>query len=137
MSNTNSGWVERAIGGDHGAFGHLVERHWNRLVRIARSVVGEGEAEDAVQEGLLASWRKLASLKDPAAFSTWLTRVVLHTCLRRSRRRGLWVSLDQAPEPKTVGDPDGPIDVRRLLASLAPRQRAVMHMTDIKVITDV
>ena len=36
-------------------FAGLVEAHWDRLVRLARSVVGDLEAEDAAQEGLIAA----------------------------------------------------------------------------------
>ena len=39
-----SALVKQATLGDQGAFGELVERHWARLVRLARSVVGESEA---------------------------------------------------------------------------------------------
>jgi DNA-directed RNA polymerase specialized sigma24 family protein len=52
------GLVRAALGGDREAFGLLVERSWHRLVRLALSVVGELEAEDAVQDGLVASRRR-------------------------------------------------------------------------------
>lgn len=128
--------VECARGGDRGAYGRLVESHWAALVRLARSVAGEAEAEDAVQEALIAAWGKLASLREPARFGAWVRRLVVHRCLRRTRRRWLLAPLDEAPEPHTAGDPDGEIDVERTLARLAPRQRAVMHLTVIEGMSD-
>ena len=41
------GVVEEARGGSRAAFGSLVELHWSRLVRLARSVVGEADAPNA------------------------------------------------------------------------------------------
>lgn len=129
--------VRRARRGDQGAFGQLVEVHWARLVRLARSVVGEAEAEDAVQDGLIRAWRKLSQLANPEAFGSWVSRVVVRICLRRARvSRPGFVSLEVSPEPRAHTNPGAAIDVARLLASLSPRQRAVMHMTVVEGMTD-
>ncbi|HEX2162843.1 MAG TPA: sigma factor, partial [Thermoanaerobaculia bacterium] len=80
--------MERAAAGDEAAFAALVEAHWPRLVRLARSVVGEADAADAVQEGLVIAWRRLRGLREPAAFPAWLTRVVARRALARARRIG-------------------------------------------------
>lgn len=128
--------VRRAGRGDQGAFGCLVEGHWVRLVSMARSVVGEAEAEDAVQDGLMVAWRKLPGLAEPAAFAGWLSRVVLRLCLRRARSRRWLVPLESAPEPRLEENPVAGIDVGRLLAILAPRQRAVMHLTVVEGMSD-
>jgi len=128
--------VRRALRGDRGAFSDLVVGHWTPLVRLARSVVGEAEAEDAVQDGLVAAWRHLSSLREPSAFSSWLSRVVLRSCFKRVRRRRPWLPLDDAPEPRAVTNPGGAVDVERMLGSLAPRQRAVMHLTVIEGMSD-
>ena len=129
--------VRRASQGDSAAFGQLVEHHWARLVRLARSVVGEIDAEDAVQDGLLRAWRNLSQLTEPAAFGGWVSRVVVRVCLRRARsQRAVSVSLDESPEPRIRSNPEATIDVWRLLASLPPKQRVVMHMTVVEGMTD-
>lgn len=128
--------VERARGGDRGAFSQLVELHWSPLVRLARSVVGELEAEDAVQEALVTSWKKLARLRKPEGFAAWVRRIVLRACFRRTRNRRRWTTLDDAPEPTTSSSPAGRLDVERILKRLAPRQRAVMHLTLVEGMTD-
>lgn len=136
MTDAEAELVLRATADDRRAFSALVELHWARLVRLARSVVGEAEAEDAVQDGLVAAWRRLGELRQPAAFGPWVTRVVLRLCLRRSRRRRPWAPLDAVAEPAWEDDPGARLDVPRLLAALAPRQRAVMHLTAVDGLTD-
>jgi RNA polymerase sigma-70 factor (ECF subfamily) len=128
--------VQQAQAGDTDAFAVLVEGHWERLVRFARSVVGDVEAEDAAQEGLVAAWRALSSLAEPAAFSAWVTRIVGRRCLRRARRSARWLPLELVPEPAADADPSGDIDVATILGRLAPRQRAVLHLTVIDGMSD-
>lgn len=128
--------VERAADGDAGAFSRLVEAHWDRLVRLARSVVGDADAEDAVQDALVRAWSKLPGLRRPDAFSTWVARVVLRRCFRYRRRRPRLTALDDAPEPRHHSGVDAGLDVERLLAALAPRQRAVMHLTAVEGLAD-
>ncbi|MDH3746472.1 MAG: RNA polymerase sigma factor [Acidobacteriota bacterium] len=129
--------VTRAQEGDPVAFGCLVENQWTSLVRLARSVVGEAEAEDVVQEGLERAWRKLQGLREPAALGSWLSRIVLRVCFKHLRRRpGELVSLEVVPEPAHEPNPGPELDVGRLLAALPPRQRAVMHLTVIEGMTD-
>lgn len=129
--------VRRASRGDRDAFGRLVEGHWDRLVRLARSVTGEAEAEDAVQESLIRAWRKLSQLARPESFSSWLSRIVLRVCLRRARAPEARIaSLTASTEPRSTPNPEATLDVSRLLASLPPRQRAVMHLTVVEGMTD-
>lgn len=142
MNVGEEGAVVRAAAGDHAAFGTLVEAHWERLLRLARSVVGDADAADAVQDGLLVAWRGLPALRRPDAFPAWLTRVVTRRALARARRRApWWHRLRPLAEAEGVAAPegangDGEIDVARLLAALAPRQRAVMHLTVIEGMSD-
>ncbi|MBK9519456.1 MAG: RNA polymerase sigma factor [Anaeromyxobacter sp.] len=82
------GLVGRCAGGDRAAFDLLVERHGAALLRFAgRQCASARDAEDALQDGLLAAWRGAAGFRGDAAPRTWLFQVVLHACRRRGRRR--------------------------------------------------
>lgn len=136
MSDARGDLVIRAQAGSHEAFASLIESNWARLVRLARSVVGEADAEDAVQEGLLAAWRHLDRLADPARFGAWAGRIVFRRCLRRSKRHLRLVPLEDAPEHSHDPETAGEVAVWDLLARLAPRQRAVLHLTVVEGMTD-
>ena len=129
MTIAEADLVQKAARGDRGAFARLVESHWHALVGLARSVVGDVAAEDAVQDGLIIAWDQLSRLRDSEAFSAWLTRIVLRRCLRRRRSWRDLLPMQAAPEPRFETSPDAELDLERCLRGLAPRQRAVMYMT--------
>ena len=80
--------VIRCAAGDRAAFDRLVERHGGALLRFAsRQCTSARDAEDALQDGLLAAWRGAGGFRGDAAVRTWLFQVVLHACRRRGRRR--------------------------------------------------
>jgi RNA polymerase sigma factor (sigma-70 family) len=128
--------VRRAEAGDRDAFGRLVEACWPDLVRLARSVLGDAEAEDAVQEGLIAAWDGIRGLQDPARFQPWVTRIVFRRCLRRTRWQRLRVALDTLRERGRRPDIESELTLWQLLSKLAPRQRAVLHMTVVEGMSD-
>ncbi len=127
--------LEARTGGTE-AYAVLVERSWGRLVRLARSIVGEAIAEDVAQEALIAGWRRIRRLRDPEAVGAWLSRITVRRCLAHARRRRPEEPLEAAGELGSATNPGARIDVERLLAALAPRQRAVMHLTVIEGMTD-
>ncbi len=78
--------IERARKGDAAAFEALVEARVGPMTRTAMAILGrEDEALDAVQDSLVIAWRELASLRDPAAFDAWLTRILVNRCKRGLR----------------------------------------------------
>ena len=130
--------ILRAQDGDAAAFSCLVERHWIPLVHFARSVVGDAEAEDCAQDGLVIAWSKLAALREPGAFRAWLLRTVARLAFRRARRSARYVSITEAADTQDPASAVGPetVDVEAVLSVLAPRQRAVMHLTVIESMSD-
>ena len=79
--------ILRAVQADEpGAFDRFAERFGNRIYAFGRRMCGHVEdAEDVVQETLIAAHRALRDLREPGALTTWLYRVVANAC--RSRRR--------------------------------------------------
>jgi RNA polymerase sigma-70 factor, ECF subfamily len=80
--------VRRARDGDAAAFAILVDSRIDRCYRLAWSILSnESDAADATQEALVAAWRQLPRLRDPAAFDGWLNRIVANAALMGRRRR--------------------------------------------------
>ena len=79
--DNDSALVRRAMEGDRDAFSDLAAAHWRRLLALARSIVADLEAEDVVQDALIKAWKKLGSLREPKAFSAWLTRIVANAAV--------------------------------------------------------
>jgi RNA polymerase sigma-70 factor (ECF subfamily) len=128
--------VRRAMDGDREAFSDLAVIHWRRLLALARSIVADLEAEDVVQEGLIKAWRKLGTLREERAFPAWLTRIVANTAVANARRRRIFEPIDGVALATGSDSMEHRIDVGRLLVRLAPRQRAVLHLTTVEGMTD-
>jgi RNA polymerase sigma-70 factor (ECF subfamily) len=90
--------VQEALAGDSHALDTLFARDNRALYQTALRLLGNAEdAEDALQEGLLAAYRNLRRFQGRSKFSTWLTRIVINAALmrRRSQKARPAVSLDE------------------------------------------
>src|SRR4029079_18792457 len=96
--------VERAMRGDHDAFGALIGASANRMYALASLILRDSDrAQDATQEAVVRAWRELPRLRDPERFEAWLHRMVVNACYdegRRTRRRAE-VSLIHLAEHQT------------------------------------
>jgi len=83
--------VTRAQRGDEEAFAILAVAAGNRLHAVAYRILRDTAlAEDATQQALLAIWRDLPRLRDPARFDAWSYRLLVHACYAESRRTRRW-----------------------------------------------
>lgn len=75
------------VEGDPDAFGALVGRHRDRLWAVALRTTGHPEeAADALQDALVAAYRRAESFRGDSQVTTWLHRIVVNACLDRLRR---------------------------------------------------
>ena len=83
--------IDKARAGDEDAFRALVQPHLRELHAHCYRMLGSPQdAEDALQEVLLAAWRGLAGFTAQSSLRTWLYRIATNTCLnaiRAVRRR--------------------------------------------------
>jgi len=139
------------IEGDHAAFGVLFTRHRDRLWAVALRTTGNpDDAADALQEALIAAFKRAASYRGDAAVTTWLHRIVVNACLDRIRRRKVRLT---EPLPDDVDEyagrgstltasPDDPVEsalgserraaVLAALETLPPDQRAALVLVDME-----
>jgi len=103
--------LARARAGDGSAFRELTEPHRRELhVHCYRMLGSFQDAEDALQDTLLAAWQGLAGFEGRASVRTWLYRIATNRCLnvlRSTSRRPAkeWdVPQFEPPAPSRLGE---------------------------------
>ena len=125
-----------SIAGDEGAYRRLLEdigRSVRAMARgaFARAGVGDADVEDAVQETLLAIHLKRHTWDPEQPLAPWVYAIARHKVVDALRRRGRrkaeplenFEEFLAAPEAE---DPHALSDARKLLETLAPRQRDIV-----------
>ena len=154
--------LTRAREGDQDAFAALVAPYRHELQVHCYRVLGSlQDAEEALQETLLAAWQGLRGFEERSSTRTWLYRIATNRCLdqlRASRRRTpmgtplpvqppepssksevAWLQpypddlLDLAPGPEQVAETREATSLAfvRALQLLPPRQRVVLVLRDV------
>ncbi|HEY6568637.1 MAG TPA: sigma-70 family RNA polymerase sigma factor [Candidatus Limnocylindrales bacterium] len=125
--------VVRAQRGDEEAFASLAVACGDRLHAIAHRILRDVDlAEDATQQALLAIWRNLPQLRDPARFDSWSYRLLVNACYDEGRRVRVWkpnVRILQDHEPAaadTLGDVLDRDQLERGFRRLSVEHRAVL-----------
>ena len=81
--------LERARSGDDQAFGELTDPFLGELQLHCYRILGSvQDAEDVLQETLLAAWRGLGQYEERASLRTWLYRIATNRCLNALRASG-------------------------------------------------
>jgi RNA polymerase sigma-70 factor, ECF subfamily len=80
--------VTHAASGDAAAFEILAERHRGFMYAVCRRITcDEQEAVDALQEALLAAWRRIGSFEGRSSVRTWLFRIAANAAVDEVRLR--------------------------------------------------
>lgn len=80
--------IQRCQQGELAAFSELFTQFEARVYRLALTILQNREdAEDAVQDTFMRLFERIKHFKGDAAFSTWLTSIVVNICRDRLRRR--------------------------------------------------
>jgi RNA polymerase sigma-70 factor (TIGR02960 family) len=99
----------RARSGDEDAFRELTDPYRRELqLHIYRIVGSSHDAEDLLQDTLLAAWRGLRQFEGRSSVRAWLYRIATNRsldALRASRRRGEDQRTIQMPEPTRWNEP--------------------------------
>ena len=110
--------ISRARAGDGDAFRQLTEPHRRELqVHCYRMLGSFQDAEDALQETLLAAWQGFGGFEGRASLRTWLYQIATNRCLNARRSASRRPPPDQAVRPRTTPSP-------LILSTLAPHHQA-------------
>lgn len=112
ISEIEDNLIMRAIEGDRNAFGELVGRYYENVLRVAYRLCGDAQvAQDATQEAFIRAWIKLPNFQPRAPFRNWLYRIAVNTALDILRRKpeesienseGMLIMADRNPGPEAA-----------------------------------
>ncbi|MCC6868183.1 MAG: sigma-70 family RNA polymerase sigma factor [Burkholderiales bacterium] len=142
---TDAQLIARAlVAQDQHAFAALVRRHQSSVRACLRKLTAGNHAlaDDLAQETFVLAWRKLASFRQEARFSTWLYRIATNCWLADARKRREELLGDRADEIADEDDETMPhvddthadhargtslkVDLERALATLPDAERAAI-----------
>ena len=139
--------AKRAAAGDRDAFHLIVDRHSRALFRIARSLCKcDSDAEDVVQDALLAAYRGIGKFDGRSSLKTWLGKIVMKRSIsawRKNKRHRAAVSLEPLHDtpagngrlrPAGGGTlaVDQRLDLATVLPGLAPEYREIFVLREIQ-----
>ncbi len=126
--------LTRARAGDEHAFRELTDPYRRELQLHCYRILGSmQDAEDLLQETLLAAWRGLERFEGRASVRTWLYRIATNRCLNALRDSGrrpgmLSATRTDLPKPTRVTEPlwlePYPDEMLEGIADLAPGPEA-------------
>ena len=103
--------ISRARAGDGDAFRELIEPHRRELqVHCYRMLGSLQDAEDVLQDTLLAAWQGLSGFQERASLRTWLYRIATNRCLNARRSAGRRAAKEwnipgvDPPDPTRLGE---------------------------------
>ena len=98
MKNDDAQLIQRILTGDDAAFSALVRKYQRSVHALAWRKIGDFHvAEEITQDTFLKAYRKLATLKEPQRFLSWLYVIAANQCKAWLRKKRLWTeSLENA-----------------------------------------
>jgi RNA polymerase sigma factor (sigma-70 family) len=146
--------IEKSLAGDAQAFAMLYQRYYSQIFSFcARLLRGKYDVEDAVQQVFLEAWRSLGRFEGRSLFSTWLTKIAIHTCLSFHRKTGrivleggadsdafgherdqLWGQTNATPDAELLLREKQEL-VNKLLTRMTAKKKVVFMLSDMQGMT--
>ena len=148
MKNSDAELIQRVLEGDDNAFSVLVRKYQKQVHALAWRKIGDFHiAEEITQDTFLKAYKKLATLKEPQRFDSWLYVIAANRCSSWLRKKRLWTRpLEQLEETddeqlqkekysefvvaeneRTIAEAQRDV-VKKLLAKLQESERTIMTL---------
>lgn len=91
--------IKKAREGHIESFEKLINEHQKTVYNISLKMLkNEQDAYDAAQDSLLKAFRYISNFKGNSAFSTWIYKITVNTCLdmiNKKKQKGNIISIEQ------------------------------------------
>lgn len=146
--------IDRSVKGDEKAFSILYRRYYSQVYSFcARMLRGRFDVDDAVQQVFLEAWRSMKRFEGRSMFSTWITKIAIHTCLSFHRKNNrlvlsgsddseplengseiMWANPSTIPEEQVLEE-ERKVAVHKLLERMTHKKKQVFVMSDMQGMT--
>jgi len=130
--------VKRSLQGERDAFEDLVRKYQDAVYGLAFHLTGNfADAQDIAQQAFVTAYLKLAQLKDPGRFVSWLKRITVNECISWSRQQERFLRLrgqmenlsNPVPTPhQEYEEKEINAAVRKAMESLSEKNRLAMTL---------
>lgn len=138
--------IEECKNGNFYNFRKIVEKTSPMVFSVAFRMLGDNEsARDVVQDTMVTVWQKLARIKSPGSYKTWVYRIAVNKCydqLRRLKRLNenryddqTWALISNHTSEAGGTELDNEENARiitLLTDSLSPKQKAVFVLSELE-----
>jgi RNA polymerase sigma-70 factor (ECF subfamily) len=109
IAELEEGLVLQAQQGDRGAFGELVSRYYDGVIKTVYHLCGDDQmAQDAAQEAFLRAWVKLPAFRPQAPFRNWVYRIAVNAALDTLRKKPMESLEESENRPGMTGEDHSP-----------------------------
>lgn len=92
---TEAALIEQSQNGDRHAYGELVRRHHEGVIRVVYRMCGDPAlAEDAAQDAFIRAWTHLNRFKPGSSLRSWLYRIAVNAAVDALRRESRTADVD-------------------------------------------
>ena len=135
--------VRAAVIGEQAAFAAIVDRYGPQMLRYTRTLLhNSADAEEVVQDALIAAWKGLDDFRFDSSLRTWLFTLTAHKAIDRRRKRSVTTIGGEVPDTRPADastDPEARASNSHLFAALTAelaklpyRQRACWWLREIE-----
>lgn len=104
MENSERTLVDGLRANDPASFEEMIRRYAPRLLATATRMLGSAaDAEDVVQESLIAAWKSIGRFEGGSSLYTWLHRIAVNGCLARMRSANAKGEVSMAAQDRSIG----------------------------------
>lgn len=127
--------IRAAQAGDSLAMSQMLDALTPWVGRICSSIALD-LGPDAAQEALIQVFCDLGGLREPDAFRGWVRRIATREAVRHAQRERRTREVPAKRDLPVVGDPALAADIRSVLESLSPEQRAILVLRDLEGLSE-